>query len=439
VAWVVSGEPAPTVDHVRSFAASRLPAYMVPSSVAVLSAFPLNVNGKLDRAALALPVAVGLSAERVPVLPRTALELRLVGFFETVLGAGSVGVHDNFFELGGHSLLAVRLVEVIERLTGRRISPAVLFEHPTVAGLAAALEQQGRETVTSPIALVNPGGTRPPFFFVHGDLTAGGVFAIPLARALGNDQPLHVLHPHGTYGLPSLPSIEAMAADHVSSLRGVRPHGPYRLGGFCGGGLIAFEMARQLEAAGERVELLVLVDAALRTFQRRLVQRLVARWGAFRHLDEASRVARYTLALEHLDYWQERLHTLTRSRAERRALARRTWARMERTARRLLRMSPTAGAEAVSPPPSPISPDADIIRTYAWHMAAYAPAAYPGKVTVVRAAMFRHARADLGWSRLADEVDVEIIPGRHLEIFDGENLDTVARRIRARLEALDPA
>jgi thioesterase domain-containing protein len=436
VAWVVPTGSAAGTDDLRSVAAARLPAYMVPSAFVTIAALPLTANGKLDEAALPAPTAEG-GGPRRGTPARTALELRLAGLFEDLLGVAPVGIDESFFALGGHSLLAVRLMEALERLTGRRVSPVTLFENPTVAGLAAALTKAGDDRATAPMARVQPGGARRPFGFLHGDLTNGGVYALAFARALGADVPVDVFHPHGTYGLPALHSIEAMAADHVRTLRAVQPHGPYRLGGFCGGGLVAFEMARQLHAAGERVEFLALVDAAVRPWPRRLVRRLVAGWGAWRRLDEAACVALHTLVREHLDYWRERVQVLAGSAAERRALAQRTWRRV-RALGRGRSMSATTGAPAAAAPPAaPASPDAALIAAHGWHIAAYAPGRYPGWLTVIRAAGFRHARADLGWRRLAAGVDLEVIPGRHDQIFDGERMDLVARAVRARIEALD--
>jgi thioesterase domain-containing protein len=106
------------------------------------------------------------------------------------------------------------------------------------------------------------GGPRPPFFFFHGDLTGGGFYCLRLARRLEPDQPVYVVHPLGRDGRPMPTTIEAMAEAHLDAIRAVQPTGPYRLGGYCNGALVAYEMAQRLSDAGETVESLVLIAAA---------------------------------------------------------------------------------------------------------------------------------------------------------------------------------
>ena len=108
---------------------------------------------------------------------------------------------------------------------------------------------------------VNDAGTRTPFFYLHGDLSGGGFYSLKLSRALGQDQPFYVLPPQDIRLLPAAPSIEEMAAAHLAALRAVRPKGPYVIGGFCIGGLVAYELAQQIEASGESVEMLLVIDA----------------------------------------------------------------------------------------------------------------------------------------------------------------------------------
>jgi len=127
-------------------------------------------------------------------------------------------------------------------------------------------EEEGRGKPTplqrrEHVVPIQTGGSKRPLFFLHGDWTDKAFFCYPLAQKLGPDQPFYVLEPYNFDGLPAPPSIEVMAAEHIQSMRGIQPEGPYMLGGFCNGGLTAYEMARQLRAAGQEVDLLVLMDS----------------------------------------------------------------------------------------------------------------------------------------------------------------------------------
>lgn len=152
--------------------------------------------------------------------------------------------------------------------------------------------QQRREQVVP----VQTGGSRRPLFFLHGDWTDKAFFCYPLAQKLGPEQPFYVLEPYSFDGLPAPPSIEVMAAEHIQSMRAIQPQGPYMLGGFCNGALTAYEMARQLRAVGQEVDLLVLMDAIPARF--RLICTVIGRVGALLRLGP-DRQLNWFLRLEH--------------------------------------------------------------------------------------------------------------------------------------------
>ena len=218
------------------------------------------------------------------VAPRNDIERTLVGFWEELLGVDQVGVEDSFFDLGGHSLIAVRLFSMIKKAYRTEFPISVLFEAPTIGRCAALIaERVGGATDTAGESaersseakaparrfthLVSmhegEGGPRRPFFLVAGMF--GNVLNLRhLAHLIGANRPFYGLQARGLYGdqAPHATLAEA-ATDYIAELRQVQPHGPYLLGGFSGGGLTAFEMARQLEAAGETVGLLVMLDTPL--------------------------------------------------------------------------------------------------------------------------------------------------------------------------------
>lgn len=265
VAYVVARKLATTTtDQYREFLRARLPDYMVPTSFVTIGELPLSPNGKLDRSALpevkspkegdAASRLKACNDESSPPRPRELREL-----WEEVLDVHTVGPHDNFFSLGGHSLLAMRLVERIRAEVGTELPVAAVFENPTLAQMSRLLRCGGQSKSTSALVEIQPGGARPPLFLVHG--AGGGMFwgYSNLARHLGPDQPMLAFKSRGLDGLPELETIEALAQAYVSELRSFDSCGPYRLGGYCFGGLVAYEMARLLGRA--KVALLVLINS----------------------------------------------------------------------------------------------------------------------------------------------------------------------------------
>jgi amino acid adenylation domain-containing protein len=258
VAYMV-GEAA--VGELRAVLGQRLPEYMVPSAFVRLEALPLTPNGKVDRKALPAP-GERPGDEHTFVPPRTQIEALLVEIWEYLLQTRPIGVHDDFFHLGGHSLLAVRLMAAILDRTGRQLPLASLFSARTVAGLAAELSIiRAVGANASPLVALRRTGSRRPFFCVHP--VGGGVLCYePLARLMGPEQPFYALQALGVErDEGAQQTVEAMAERYLAAVRAVQPEGPYQLGGWSFGGLIAFEMARQLTAAGEEVAALVLLDS----------------------------------------------------------------------------------------------------------------------------------------------------------------------------------
>ncbi len=246
-------------ERIESLLRDRLPAFMLPRAIVAVDAFPLSSNGKVATASLPPPPSDLPTVAHLE--PTNALQRKLVAMWETLLDRRPIGIRDSFFDLGGHSLLAARLFADIEVAFRKRPQLGAFFAEPTIDHLASQLaEDDAATSLTS----YNPDGSAAPLFFLHGDLHGGGMYCAKLARALGSDQPLFVFEPHGTGATPLVRTIEAMAQQYVAHVRRIAPRGPYRLGGFCSGGLVAFEMASQLAADGETVSLLVLVDSPAR-------------------------------------------------------------------------------------------------------------------------------------------------------------------------------
>jgi amino acid adenylation domain-containing protein len=256
--FVPAGElPA---EELRRFLERRLPGPLVPAELLALPALPLLPGGKVDdQALLALLAARGTAPRRQPRAPADGLERQLAALWAEVLGVAAVGRDDGFFELGGHSLLAVQLMARIERELGRSLPLAALFRGATVASLAAALREEAGPRLERPLVAIRREGARQPCFWVH-PLGGRALCYADLARRL-RDRPSYGLEaPDVAAAADGATSVEELAATYVRSMGQVREGGPYLLGGWSFGGLVAWEMARLLTARGERVALLALID-----------------------------------------------------------------------------------------------------------------------------------------------------------------------------------
>lgn len=244
----------------RSFLVGKLPPYMVPAAFGVLSVLPKTPNGKIDRRSLAqLEPPAQVSSASID-LPTTKLQSQLQKIWEETLGRKPIGIRNNFFDLGGHSLLAARLMQKISHMLGKTIPLALLFEAPTIEKLAEILDRNDWAQQWSCLVPIQPRGSRPPFFCVHG--VGGNVVGFrELARLLSPDYPFYGFQAQGLDGQrPPFADVESMAAHYIREMRSVQSEGPFLLGGYSFGGLVAYEMARQLYAGGEQVGLLALFD-----------------------------------------------------------------------------------------------------------------------------------------------------------------------------------
>ncbi|MDY6852516.1 MAG: amino acid adenylation domain-containing protein, partial [Thermodesulfobacteriota bacterium] len=241
-------------EVLRAFVMEKLPEYMVPSAFVLLDALPLTSNGKVDRKALPALSADQERLGRTYKAPRDSLEIQLVKIWEKTLSRGNIGITDNFFDLGGHSLLAIQVISQIKKYLGKEIAVADLFKHPDIEHLSAIMRSEGWSSRFSLLIPFQPLGSKPPFFCLHGAVAEA-------ANLIGLEQPFFGGIPHGFFGGRIPASVEEIAAEYLREIRTVQPEGPYYVGGYSFGGMVAFEVAQQLKSQGQKVALLVLIDA----------------------------------------------------------------------------------------------------------------------------------------------------------------------------------
>jgi thioesterase domain-containing protein len=330
-----------------------------------------------------------------------------------------VGINDNFFDLGGHSLLAVRLFAEIEKMTGRKLPLVTLFQSPTIRQLAKALKPGNDDTSRSLLVPVQPNGDKPPLYLVHG---AGGDVLWGYANLAGHmpaDQPIYGIRSRGQTGHEEFHTLSEMAACYVREIRALQPQGPYYFGGYCFGGNVAYEMARQLRAQGQEVAFLALLDSAPTN-----VGYENPRWlsPAFH-----ARFARNAA------YWLCDFATLP-MREQRRWVQRKAKAAVRKLLRRFARGNKPASVdlEDVIDPMHFPEQELKLWQAHLNALVRHVDGSYDGEVLLLRTRgqpIFCSLEDDFCWRALAPKLQICRIPGSHENIFMEPNVMALAEEL----------
>ncbi|HEV2268391.1 MAG TPA: amino acid adenylation domain-containing protein [Steroidobacteraceae bacterium] len=426
-AYYVAQEEASAFEkELRARLAARLPDYMVPAAFVRLQALPLNPNGKLDRVALPRPESGASAAAAAPQQRLDETESRLAALWREVLHCTEVSQTASFFELGGHSLLAARLLGRIEAEFGRRLTLAALFKSPTIADQAAVLRQrENREYEFRQVVKLQANGSKPGIIAVH---NTGSFYG--LCKRLGPEQPFTSLQLFD----PSLPdqklpqTVEEIAAGYVQLIRRVQPVGPYVLAGWCIAGVLAYEVARQLQSSGEEVSALLLMDTWAPGYLKRL-PRLRAelteyfyRWKLI--LREWHMVRTGTMPL----------HQFISNRV------------IVQRLRRLLRSgapAQPAAANAATRALADVRYDRWLLDYLGGLVRRYEAHRIPLRVVLFRASLEPHGfllDEDMGWTALAGAgVSNLMVTGDHFSMFQSPGVDAMAKEIANVIDTLDEA
>jgi surfactin family lipopeptide synthetase A len=400
VAYLISqASHPPEADELRSFLRRRLPEYMIPASFVFLDSFPLNTNGKLDRRALPKPKTPSNgSAGTEPV---DAIEERLRGIFRSVLGLNEIGLNDDFFDLGGHSLTAAQLFREIKVCFSLSLPLATLFHAPTVRRLATLIRGSAAEQMNAPIVKIQPKGSKPTIYCI-GAADGEVIVFRRLALELGLDQPLWGLQPFRLLG--PRPTVRQLAAAYIDELRLMGESQPSYLVGYSFGGLVAVEIARQLQIDGITPPIVALIDTSYPL-------------GCLANESWAHRISRYRYNWNQIASGRGLSHLVHRVR--------------ERFARVARKASFTVGV------PLPNSPS-DVYSLQERAAEIYRIKSYRGRVYLFRAESqeqeFFNGGPELGWSRVLSDLVVEEVPGDHGTITTGTNLKILARKVRECLQ-----
>ena len=416
--------------ELREFVSARLSSFKVPRHIVFLKEIPKGPTGKPQRIGMAAKLALTESSRATAadeyVAPQSELELQIVKIWEELLDVRPVGIRQDFFKLGGDSLLAVRMMAQLEAASGIRLPVSSLLPAATVENLASSMLKAQSEEFGSPIVAIQPWGSQPPLFFLHGQWRGGGLYCSDLSRRMGGDQPFFAVVPHGLDGGPVPRTIQDMAGARIRDLLGACPEGPLRLGGYCNGALVAFEMARQLQKLGRKVDLVVIVETHAPNVPFRKAWRLVRQISGVLSWD-------YNTQAE----WFLRLKSF--QIAWRQALANGSGAagifllqKFRNVALALGKFVMSSSRPANVPEPGAANLNADPSAA----IDCYVPGSYQGQVALLRTEDIGSRTANFcapsdpaaGWASIVPQVKVYWVPGGHESIVR-EDVDALARQM----------
>jgi amino acid adenylation domain-containing protein/FkbH-like protein len=356
------------------------------------------------------------------VAPRTQIERQLCELWQNLLKVERVGITDNFFDLGGHSLMAVRLFSEVGQLTGEKLPLVTLFQAPTIEQLAHLLHPN-KDTNRSLLVPIQPRGSKPPLFLVHG---AGGDVLwgyANLAAHLGDEQPVYGIKSRGQSGLDEFTTLEEMAACYIAEIQSFQQTGPYYLGGYCFGGNVAYEMARQLQSMGEAVGLVALLDSA----PTNAGYETITWW-------EPSFAKRFA---RNLGYWLEDFRRL-KPEERRRFFTRKLRALLRKVRHKF--GSPRAELVDLEDVIDTGHFPSSELRLWQAHLEAlvrHTDQPYDGPVTLLRTRgqpLLCSLKEDFCWRKICPRLDLKQVPGSHEEIFMEPHVQSLARQLTACLE-----
>ncbi|KJD33682.1 hypothetical protein PK35_07350 [Tamlana nanhaiensis] len=389
------------ISDIKNEMADNLPDYFMPQEFNILDNLPKTLNGKIDRKALHKP-----ETEKIPETtftgPRTKAEKIVSSIWQNCLNIPKIDIFSDFFELGGQSIIAVKVMTLLEEETGKRLPLASLFSHPTIEKLALLLDMDNRFITWDSLVPIKKGGSKTPLYIVHGAGMNVLIFNA-LAKNLDDDQPVFALQAKGLNGIDKPhESVPEMAAHYIEAILKQNPNGAFALAGYSFGGIIAYEMAKQLQKKGKRLTMLAMLDTYVSpayNYKSRFRKKIAA-------LNYRVKSNFYVLSQMITSWEHSKIRINSKKRAFKNLMLR-------------LKYGKEKQHETVNNQPYLLDKmNMEAIRKYKIE---------PGdfKVDLFRvedSSYYMHDREFLGWNKIARKgVEVHNIPGDHVQLFSPPN------------------
>jgi len=417
VAHIVSSTKVDFIDSQVKFwkdsLATKLPGHLIPNKFNLIDSIPTTPNGKIDRKSLIEPES-SLSEVDKEVVPaftpaRNSREKLVAEAWKECLGLEEVDIFSDFFELGGHSLIAVRVMAFLEGKTGKRLPLSSLFEHSTIEKLAKLLDDnEGKSISWGPLVPIQPNGSKAPLYVIHG----AGLNLLKfhdLIKNLDGEQPVYGLQGIGLSGSEKpLQTVEEMASYYIDTILKLNPDGPLALAGYSLGGIIAYEMARQLVERGKELKMVGMLDTYIEPyyFSSSALEQRIAKANFYKNWA----IYDFKMMLRSGNYFKARL----------KGKIRRVKAKFFKSAAKEMD-NPMENAQ--------LNPELKEIVNSALTSYRFAPLEF--EIDLFRASKqtyYMHEPEKLGWNEIAiDGVNVHHIPGDHSSIFSIPNVIETAK------------
>jgi amino acid adenylation domain-containing protein len=405
-----------TAKKLRLEIQHQLPSYMLPSAFIFLDALPLTPNSKIDRTALPTPDLTKSTPGTELVTSRNPIEQKLIEIWEEVLEVHPISIKDSFFDLGGYSLLSIQIFTKIEHQFGVKLPLSTLLNSETIEKLAVVLKSKslGETNNWSSVVEIQPHGEESPLFFMHP--LGGEVMCYrKLAMYLGSKRPFYALQPQGLDGKETPHTrVEDMASCYIRDIRNLQPQGPYFIGGFSFGGIIALEVAQQLQQQGEEVASLIMLDTCRPGYS----QRLPLRKRIPIHIEKFLRQPAYV---------KQKVKDMAR------------WGKyhLKEKYKPYTKMAHNFAQLAMSLPEH--DEHLEVIQANAIALNNYSFNSYPGKLTLLRTADAERDDdavgieydPEFGWTDIFEGgLEIHHIPGSHLSLLEEPHISVVAERLK---------
>jgi thioesterase domain-containing protein/acyl carrier protein len=407
----VTMQPGKNLQELWAHLTSKLPGYMLPTNITEVDSIPFTTNGKVDKESL-LNLYWQNSQGNAFTAPRTSLEKVVYEIWQKLFTNTRLSIYDNFFDLGGTSLMALSMLSMIKKQTDTHLSFLLLNQYPTIESLAKLLAKPKMTDIPNTLFAINPLGTKTPVYLVNGGgLIEGGFFN--LSDELDVNQPVYSFLSNGYDSKGNIFNcMEDVARSYVKEIIKENPKGPYSVAGYSLGGVLAFEMAKQLRSLGKEVKVLVMIDALTRDpelikTQYNLITILnMIGFNIYLFKQNPVRAINYTVGT------------------------------LKAVFKRLKSGKHIAPVDE-TPSEDLKEKDFDVFGIHVEAYRKYCIEPYDGNIVVFRARELTFYMEDfkyLGWKPFADKVKRISISGNHYSIFDNSNIKKFGKKLQ---EVLD--